>query len=506
MSTFPYPPLDIAQNSIRLLRVQKGAWPGDVYCSLIEATTAPNEAVPYKALSYTWGAVEGEYSTQLPLPRIFVNNQVFPATDNLRMALGRIQDPNHDIMLWVDAICINQLDNCEKGRQVKQMAHIYKNAEEVLIWLGASSEEIEDLFELVATVDRQAISTLNPRKSEQWANHCHDLLERQYKSAKTPQNINVLRQLLSRRWFTRIWVLQEVAMARSARIICGSSSCQARTFCAMPSFFKIPTTIHSQAVLDLVPRRRCNTWWASDRTLHNLLVKFRQSQATDEKDMIYALLSMSQDASDPTQFYPSYEVADSQALKNTASFVIFGRMHSLRAGFPEVSITELRLSLENLIILLLKRVISRCNTHNKYNSRVPILIQQIGFMELSTAERMHCLSTFLNIALIKPHLLTTWFDARNPTLLQVCDKRECRELQDRTRDKPRRIMTLIFEQMNVQEEYQKIEFPIFNRLDNIENLSLPEDLDRWDRPNGYDSFERFAKSAGFYEYDHVRAR
>ncbi|KAM0186541.1 hypothetical protein ACHAPI_011620 [Fusarium lateritium] len=331
MSTFPYPPLDLAQNSIRLLHIQKGAWPGDVYCSLTKATTDPDEAVPYKALSYTWGAVEGEYSIQLPLPRIFVNNQVFLATDNLRMALGLIRHPNHDTLLWADAICINQQDNREKGHQVKQMAQIYRNAEEVLIWLGPSNEEIGDLLEFVNYVDEQAIDILTPRRSAHWTSHCHNIMRDQYKDAKTPRNINALQQLLSRRWFSRIWVLQEVAMARSARIICGSSTCPARTFCAMPSFFRIPTTKHSQAVLDLMPRIRSNTWWASDRSLHNLLVKFRQSQATDGKDMIYALLSMSQDACDPAQFYPSYEVAESQVLKDTASFLIFGRMHSRRA-------------------------------------------------------------------------------------------------------------------------------------------------------------------------------
>lgn len=354
MSTFPYPPLDLDQNSIRLLHVNKGVWPKDVYCSLVEATTNPDEAVPYKALSYTWGDVEGEKAHQLQLPRIFVNNQLFPATDNLRMALSHIQDPNYDIMLWADAICINQQDNREKGHQVKQMAHIYKNAEEVLIWLGPCNEEIRDLLEFATSVDQQAIGILTPRRSGKWASHCLNLMDNQYKDAKTPQNISALKQLMGRQWFKRIWVLQEVAMARSARILCGSSSCPARTFSLMPSFFKIPTTEHSQAVLDLMPRIRSHTWWARDRTLHNLLVKFQRSQATDSRDMIYALLSMSQDACDSTRFYPSYEITTSQVPRNVVSFLTFGQMHALRAELPDVPIENLALPLAELITLLLK--------------------------------------------------------------------------------------------------------------------------------------------------------
>jgi hypothetical protein len=39
-------------------------------------------------------------------------------------------------MLWVDAVCINQLDPVEKGHQVAQMGRIYENAERVVVWLG----------------------------------------------------------------------------------------------------------------------------------------------------------------------------------------------------------------------------------------------------------------------------------------------------------------------------------------------------------------------------------
>ena len=37
---------------------------------------------------------------------------------------------------WVDAICINQVDKQEKGRQVAHMGQIYRAATRVIVWLG----------------------------------------------------------------------------------------------------------------------------------------------------------------------------------------------------------------------------------------------------------------------------------------------------------------------------------------------------------------------------------
>lgn len=59
-----------------------------------------------------------------------------------------------DLLLWVDAICINQLDDTEKSWQVAQMADLYSNAEQTLIFLGLQTErsdEAADLFESIAT-------------------------------------------------------------------------------------------------------------------------------------------------------------------------------------------------------------------------------------------------------------------------------------------------------------------------------------------------------------------
>jgi hypothetical protein len=38
--------------------------------------------------------------------------------------------------LWVDALCINQGDQGERGRQVKRIRSVYQVADRVAVWLG----------------------------------------------------------------------------------------------------------------------------------------------------------------------------------------------------------------------------------------------------------------------------------------------------------------------------------------------------------------------------------
>ncbi|OAG05795.1 HET-domain-containing protein, partial [Paraphaeosphaeria sporulosa] len=45
----------------------------------------------------------------------------------------RLSRPFH---IWIDAICINQDDTLEKGKQVSLMSEIYRKAIQVNVWLG----------------------------------------------------------------------------------------------------------------------------------------------------------------------------------------------------------------------------------------------------------------------------------------------------------------------------------------------------------------------------------
>jgi len=60
----------------------------------------------------------------------------FPVTKTLLAALRRIQLPNCTVLIWVDAVCINQADIREKNEQISPIREIYGGAKEVVVWLG----------------------------------------------------------------------------------------------------------------------------------------------------------------------------------------------------------------------------------------------------------------------------------------------------------------------------------------------------------------------------------
>jgi hypothetical protein len=67
-------------------------------------------------------------------------NGVLKIKPNLAAVLRQLRLADALRTLWIDAICINQDDENEKGQQVALMGDIYRTAISVQIWLGAGSE------------------------------------------------------------------------------------------------------------------------------------------------------------------------------------------------------------------------------------------------------------------------------------------------------------------------------------------------------------------------------
>lgn len=106
-----------------------------------------------------------------------------------------------------------------------------------------------------------------------------------------------IEELLARPWFQCAWILQEVASAHAATIVCGRKSVPAYVLALMPSLLELELNDHMRAVLDILPgRMRMESWWSERRDLHFLLWKFAGGQATYERDKVFALLGISSDA------------------------------------------------------------------------------------------------------------------------------------------------------------------------------------------------------------------
>lgn len=159
MPTFSYSPIDLSRDAIRLVRLYKGSFHQEFRCELVETFLSELDGVPYEALSYTWGGNSLEENGA----EILLNGQEVSITENLRDALRCLRLQDCDRMLWVDALCIDQANNKEKGHQVGQMRLVYEKAEQVLVWLGPSSDDTESLMVCshICNLHRVSLSTDN---------------------------------------------------------------------------------------------------------------------------------------------------------------------------------------------------------------------------------------------------------------------------------------------------------------------------------------------------------
>ncbi|KAK4495926.1 hypothetical protein PRZ48_013194 [Zasmidium cellare] len=227
--TYNYRPLNNDLQEIRLLRfLRETTSPagGPILSFRVETTSLLDDPIrPYYAISYAWGD-EAEW-TAIALDGIPIKVPR-SAEQALRGALLGHADAelNVDYPFWIDAICIQQHDLSEKAKQVAMMRYIYPSAEAVLVWLGADDDATVGAFETARLLADDCAG---------WTRQ-NEISAEKRDSAQPPSGVdwNAFDTLLRSRWFTRLWVLQEVLSAKNVR-------------CFRDGYF-LPWTVLSKAV------------------------------------------------------------------------------------------------------------------------------------------------------------------------------------------------------------------------------------------------------------------
>ncbi|KAH7400273.1 heterokaryon incompatibility protein-domain-containing protein, partial [Cadophora sp. MPI-SDFR-AT-0126] len=238
-NTYCYKNIDY-NNQIRVLKIFPGRPGTPIHCCLIpcklfeqtaNSSLKISDSVPYAALSYFWGndepeeeirvfATEGGYYEwrKKDMRGVMLQTTMVSCLlirTNLHNALQQLRSEKDPVVLWADALCINQRNVLERTAQVSRMHDVYTQAERVCIWLGKGKEpdnkrtfeflnKILDLYEL-----EQVVQRLKDKKADStW-------LDDKLDCKKTLD-------LMGAEWFRRRWVIQELALARSAFVLFGS--------------------------------------------------------------------------------------------------------------------------------------------------------------------------------------------------------------------------------------------------------------------------------------------
>ncbi|KAK3386862.1 heterokaryon incompatibility protein-domain-containing protein [Podospora didyma] len=176
---YKYKPL-ATNDSIRLLELLPRQDQDPNHCRL-HHTSVKDAEDTYTAISYVWGDA-------LARVDIFCDKgQTLNITTSLASALQAVRGPVQPRLMWANGICINQNDKAERRQQVMLMGEVFGSAKDVVVWLGWDVDGIaEDCFDLIRETN-----------------------------AYLDEQLEDYAILTSLPWFTRVWVVQEAALAKS---------------------------------------------------------------------------------------------------------------------------------------------------------------------------------------------------------------------------------------------------------------------------------------------------
>ncbi|RDW73341.1 hypothetical protein BP6252_07248 [Coleophoma cylindrospora] len=215
-----YQPLNRQRHEVRLLTIiasSAASASEPVQCRLEHVSL--DEQPQYIALSYAWGKSKNTRE-------ITVDGTRFAATESLESALRRFRDPQQDVRVWADAVCINQDDLLERSQQVQLMQRIYEQSTGVWVWLGEEADESEraiDLIDVLADCQIECLEQAGGDFEKQGPRYDATIWGSPY-SWQVEGELVALAKLFARMWWHRIWVIQEVALAKEAVVFCGGRS------------------------------------------------------------------------------------------------------------------------------------------------------------------------------------------------------------------------------------------------------------------------------------------
>jgi hypothetical protein len=305
---YQYGPLPDAHH-IRVIDLLPGEGNTRLECEF--AIARIDDPPRYRAISYTWRdskydnlVIGGKKVSAYPGPReefeilhpVWCKDRYVLVATNLRDALRRFRNPTQRTMLWIDALCINQVDLAERANQVILMPKIYHKAQSVWFWMGESDEmsrlAIQSIIRFASELDHAREHGASPPLAKLWfrgEDACRSII-----------------QLLQRPVFQRVWIVQELVAAGNIVAFCGEDSLLYSTL-QIVIHNMITQRFSDELTAEFSPGYdyfHCISviihiqleWYSNRRNVRQRLVlATRNFLATDPRDKVFALMGLLND-------------------------------------------------------------------------------------------------------------------------------------------------------------------------------------------------------------------
>jgi hypothetical protein len=286
-------PLNLCAREIRLVKLEQSKNSEPIKCSLQQHKLG-EECPDYVALSYTWGTKERHDDIQL-------NGVPFPVGHSLWSFLQQMRLQSRYITFWIDALSINQSNVLEQNHQVQMMRQIYSNAHSVWVWLGEADKDAHSDVAMEYLRNRESYPSGSNDSRQLWS----------------PQQAKAMLALCERHYWRRIWIVQEVMLAKRLTILCGNKHVDWKQlqllindlrlmidsgpvfnwerFDWMPNHSDREREVMNSPATAII--RTKSQWVGTPQPFHRLLKLYRKQQSTDIRDKVYALHGLACDSS-----------------------------------------------------------------------------------------------------------------------------------------------------------------------------------------------------------------
>lgn len=294
-------------DEVRLLIISPGLFEDALHGEITTAKLSKLDRPAYDALSYTWADETGddERSSEFLCDD---DHSVIRITKNCEAAIRRLRLETETRWFWIDAICIDQSSTTERTYQVSLMSKIYMASRGVVVYTGEGTPQTDLLFDwlnglktedldilLKWDLDNLTVDTVI--SFEKYLTISKERLSALF--SKTAENkidisqaelVELAKEFFARRWFERVWVLQEVSLpdVRNTTVVCGSRSTAAiRALHALSLIYKDQSGTMIRIFVLL--RKKVDV---KKSHLLDVLIETRDREAGDPRDKIFGVLSI----------------------------------------------------------------------------------------------------------------------------------------------------------------------------------------------------------------------
>ncbi|KAF7538360.1 hypothetical protein G7054_g2980 [Neopestalotiopsis clavispora] len=270
--------------------------------AILRTFTLKGLSTPYHALSYSWLGENSATNARQKHGVLKTEKGELPILDSVQdfVRVLKLKEGNfNDTWWWIDSLCINLADTEERNQQVQLMSEIYRNAHKLL------NETVRQERNLEKT-------------------------RRMFQQPQYEPHWSALASFFQRRWWSRIWTLQEYAMNANASFwwgvrsfsrsvvegaLIGADRCTSVGFKATPAFRH---SFSRRRVRILYDTRQANNN-RIQLTLVALAAYSSCFEATDDRDRLYGIQGLATDTSILEVNY-SYDVEDTY-MRFTKAFI-----------------------------------------------------------------------------------------------------------------------------------------------------------------------------------------